>query len=172
MPGITAATPGNIIIGAGDITRDSQPGGATLDDNVFRVEQDRFVPALNGTKWDLMGTSYISKERAFLEFTSAETDEDIFPILVPEATGAGSGTLTSDDTRRIGTASHHDFELEVPGLDGLVVTLKVNNALQSENAEFTAGDSSVMAPRVVAQAFADPADLTTAPWEVVYTGGS
>jgi len=170
MSGITADTPGNIIIGAGDITRDSLPGGATMDDNEFRVEQERFVPALNGTKWDLMGTSYITKEHAFLEFTSAETDAAIFPILVPEA--IGSTTLTSDETRRIGTASHHDYQLSVPGLDGLVVDLYVDNALQSENAVFAAGDASVMAPRVVAKAFGDPADLTAAPWRVVYTGAS
>ena len=170
MPGITAATPGNIIIGAGEITRDGSPGGATMDDNEFRVEQDRFVPTLNGTKWELMGTSYITKERAFLEFTSAETDADIFPILVPEA--IGTTTLTSDETRRISTTSHHDFQLSVPGLDGLVVDLYVDNALQSENAVFTAGDASVMAPRVVAMAFGDPADLTAAPWRVIYTAGS
>ena len=170
MPSITVDTPGNIIIGAGDITRDGSPGGATMDDNEFRVEQERFVPPLNGTKWDIIGTSYISKEHAFLEFTSAETDATIFPILVPEA--IGTTTLTSDDTRRIGTASHHDFQLSVPGLDGLVVDLYVDNALQSENAVFTAGDSSVMAPRVVAKAFGDPADLTAAPWRVIYTAGS
>jgi hypothetical protein len=170
MPAITADTPGNIIIGAGEITRDGSPGGATMDDNEFRVEQERFVPPLNGTKWDLLGTSYITKEHAFLEFTSAETDAAIMPILVPES--IGTTTVTSDGTRRVGTASHHDYELEVPGLDGLVVTLSVNNALQSENATFTAGDASVLAPRVVAKAFGDPADLTSGPWSVTYTGGS
>lgn len=170
MSGITASTPGNIIIGAGEIFRDSQPGGATMDDNEFRVEQDRFVPALNGSKWDLVGTSYITKEHAFLEFTSAETDANIFPILVPEA--IGTTTLSSDDTRRVGTGSHHDFQLSVPGLDGLVVDLYVDNALQSENAVFSAGDASVMAPRVVAKAFADPSDLTSGPWRVIYSAGS
>ncbi len=168
--GITAATPGNIIIGAGEIFRDSAPGGATMDDNEFRVEQERFVPALNGSKWDIIGTSYITKEHAFLEFTSAETDATIFPILVPEA--IGTTTLESDDTRRVGTASHHDYQLSVPGLDGLIVDLYVDNALQSENAVFTAGDASVLAPRVVAKAFADPADLTASPWRVTYTAGS
>lgn len=167
---ITADTPGNIIIGAGEIYRDSVAGGATMDDNEFRVEQEKFIPPLNGTKWDLLGTAYITKEHAFLEYTSAETDATIFPILVPESTG--TTTVESDDTRRIGTASHHDYRLSVPGLDGLIVDLYVDNAIQTENAVFTAGDASVLAPRVVAKAFADPADLTAGPWRVIYTAGS
>lgn len=167
---ITADTPSNIIIGAGTITRDASAQGATMDDNSFTVEQDRFVPDLNGTKWELLGTDYIVKERAMLAFTLAEVNASNFGVMVPESTSSVSGdqtTITSDDTRRISTASYHDYALAVPGLDNLLVTLNVENAIQTQNAEFTAGDESVLAPRITARASADPADLTAAPWSVV-----
>lgn len=175
MSGITSDTPQNIIIGAGTITRDGADGGATMDNNVFRVEQDRAIPDLNGSKWDLVGLDYIVKERAFLEFTAPEMSASTFPLTIPEATSTVAGddtTITSDETRRVSTASYHDYVLTVPGLDGLSVALKVDNALQTQNAEYTASDDSALAPRIVARASGDPADLTAAPWSVVITAAA
>lgn len=99
--GITATTSEDIVVGAGEVLKDTNGNGifgslgSTQDDNVFRVTREYFVPALNGAMGPLTATDYITKELAELEATVPELSTANLPILVP---GATSTTLVNTDT--------------------------------------------------------------------------
>lgn len=69
---LTASTPGNLIIGAGDVYVDDQAVGATEADNLFRVTQANYHPKLNGIPGPVMGTDYVTEDMAELEVTVPE----------------------------------------------------------------------------------------------------
>lgn len=87
---------------------------------------------------------------------------------VTQYTGDGdtqiaSGVLTN---RRLPTAAYHLWELFLPGLNGLGFKFGVANAMMDQNAEFTGGDASMMAPRVKVQSRLDPANPLVSPWYI------
>ena len=167
MP-VTAATPNNIVIGAGEVYVDTTGGGATTDNNVFRVVHDMFVPELNGTKGALLGTDYITNETAEMEVTLVEISAATIDLMIPGATTSG-GTLSSDATRRVGSVSYHDYELRVPRYNGGNFSFQVDNAINTGNAEYEAADDGMLAPRITVQGRWDPAALNTGPWRIVIT---
>ena len=71
MP-VTADTPTNLVIGAGDVMRNHAWVGASIDNNVFRIERDIFTPDLNGLKGNLIGTDYIQRSEGVLEVSIPE----------------------------------------------------------------------------------------------------
>ena len=168
---VSAATPANLVVGAGDIYIDAAAGGATTGNNNYQVEQEWFVPQLNGVKGALVGTDYKIREEAFLEFGLAEHNATTYGLMIPGSTESG-GTIDTDDTRRIPTADYHDYELRVPGLDGKQFSFFADSALQTGNAEFEAADDGLMAPRIRVRASWDPADLTASPFRITITEGA
>lgn len=172
---VSAATPSNLVVGAGDIYIDAAVGGATTDSNVYRVEQEWFVPQLNGVKGALVGTDYKIREEAFMEFTLAEHTADTYALTIPGSSAATVGSVTTidtDDTRRIATADYHDYELRVPGLNGASYSFFADDAIQTGNAEFEAQDDGLMAPRITVRASWDPADLTASPFRIAITAAA
>ncbi len=165
---VTAATPNNIVIGAGEVYVDTTGGGATTDNNVFRVVHDMFVPELNGTKGALIGTDYITNETAEMELTLVEISATTIDLMIPGATTTGS-TLSSDATRRVGSTSYHDYELRVPRYNGGNYSFQVDNAINTGNAEYEAADDGMLAPRITVQGRWDPAALNVGPWRIVIT---
>lgn len=167
---VSAATPANLVVGAGDIYIDTSAGGATTGNNMYTVEQDWFVPQLNGTKGALVGTDYKIREEAFLEFGLAEVDATNVSYLIPgssSATVTDITTIDTDDTRRIATSDYHDYELRLPGLNNKQFSFFADDAIQTGNADFEATDDGLMAPRTRVRASWDPADLTTSPFRIV-----
>lgn len=100
MAAISAQTVENISVGAGDIyyradgSADWIAGGATMENNVWRVERDYFAPKINGVVSLLKGTDYLTEERCFMEFSPAEVSAEILALVVP---GSVSTTETSAD---------------------------------------------------------------------------
>lgn len=169
---VSAATPANLVVGAGDIYINAAVGGATTGNNNYVVEQEWFVPDLNGTKGALVGTDYKIREEAFLEFGLAEHTAATYALMIPGSTSATVGTATTidtDETRRIPTAAYNDYELRVPGLDGKQFSFFADAAVQTGNAEYEAADDGLMAPRIRVRASWDPADLTASPFRLVIT---
>lgn len=167
--GVTADTPVNIVVGAGDVYLDGDLIGATMENNVFRVVREYFVPNLNGVPGPLVGTDYITNETAEMECTIPELSADILEILLPNSNAADSGgdkIISSTGVRRISTDSYHDVELRVPGLDNLEFRFRLHNAMVTGNVEFTAADDGVLAPRMTWQA-RWPAGTTDSPWEIL-----
>jgi hypothetical protein len=166
---VSAATPANLVVGAGDIYIDTAAGGATTGSNNYTVEQEWFVPQLNGVKGALVGTDYKIREEAFLEFGLAEINGTTIGYLIPgsnSATVTDITTIDTDDSRRIATADYHDYELRVPGLDGKQFSFFADDAIQTGNAELEATDDGLMAPRTRVRASWNPADLTASPFRI------
>lgn len=174
---ITASTPANLVIGAGEVLIDDADGGATKDSNAFRIEQEFAVPDLNGVPGELRGTHHKTSETAFLETSLPELNATVLAAIWPgsdSATAAGVTTLDSDGTvRRIPTADYHDWELRVPGLDGKRFSFFVDGALNLDNLEFEATDDDAAAPRASVHSTWDAADLTASPHRIeIGVGGS
>ena len=148
---VTASTPGNLVVGAGDLLVDDEDVGATADDNVFRIEQEIFEPDnLNGVPGMLLGTQYKRREEAILEASMPEISADQIAFLWPASAAATVGDVTTydwDGTRRIPTSAFHDYELRVPGLDSKRFSFFADNALNQGNIEWSAQDDGLMAPR-------------------------
>jgi hypothetical protein len=83
--GVTATTAEEIFIGAGDVYVDDQPVGATMDNNVFRVVQEKGTPDLNGVPGPVLGLDYIESETAELEVTIPELGADKLAFSIPGA---------------------------------------------------------------------------------------
>lgn len=101
--------------------------------------------------------------------TAPHTLGDAFTELV----GAGATIYTPASTRRVPSASYHDWRLDVPGLNGRVVRFFVYDGVSTEDAEYTAQDDEAMGPRVVVRGRIDPANQPRGSWsirrEIAYT---
>lgn len=169
---VTASTPGNIVIGAGDVYRDAAVVGASMDSNVFTIEQEYPDIELNGVPGKLMGTDYKTKEMARLETTIPEVSATILAAMWPGSQSAVVTTVTTidtDGTRRIPTADYGDWELRVPGLDGKSFSFFADNALNMDAIAFEATDDGVLAPRLNLESRWDAADMTSSPHRIAIT---
>ena len=109
--GVTSSTPGNLVIGAGVVFRDGSIVGASMDSNVFTIEQEFADIDLNGVPGKLMGTDYKTSEMASLQTTIPEVSSTIMSSMWPGSQSGTVGTVTTIDTdgsRRIPTADYHD----------------------------------------------------------------
>jgi hypothetical protein len=168
--GVTADTPVNIVIGAGDVYVDGDLIGATMANNVFRVVREIFTPDLNGVPGPLEGTDYIRSETAEMEVTIPELSADILELLIPNSTTTPSGgdvTVTSSGVRRISSASYHEWELRVPGIDNLEFRFRLHKAIATGPVQFEAADDGVLAPRMTIQGRWEAGDNSSSPWEIL-----
>lgn len=165
---ITADTPTNLIVGAGDALMDHANIGATSEDNVFRIEREIFTPELNGAKGALIGTDYVTRSEGVMEVSIPEFDDAVLAATWPGSRSSGSTTVTIDETdsRRIATAAYHDWELQVERLNGGEFQFEVDDAINVGNVEATLGDDSLAAPRLELHSRWDPADLTASPHRI------
>ena len=165
---ITADTPTNLVVGAGEVYMDNTDVGATVDDNAFRIERNIFTPELNGTKGALVGTDYVTSSEGILEVSIPEFDSTQLLAMWPGAQSTGSTTVTIDETdsRRIATSAYHDWELQVERLNGGEFQFEVDDAINLSNVEATLGDDSLAAPRLELHSRWDPADLTSSPHRI------
>lgn len=123
MP-VTAQTSQEVFIGAGEVYVDDNPVGATMDNNVFRVVQEKFAPEFNGTPGPLLDIDYIQSETAELEVTIPELDPTKLSYMVPGATavaGDAAGVLTGGglDTTLAAAAAAGDSNIKVTSVTGV-----------------------------------------------------
>jgi hypothetical protein len=163
--GVTASTPANLVVGAGNVFVDGNTGGATADDNTFTINQTIFEPDnLNGVPGMLVGTQYKTREEAVLACSLPEVSGTVIELLWPGSDTTGE--LTSwNGTRRIPTASFHDYRLAV---DGLTYTFHflADNALNQGNIEYNGQDAGMMTPRGEFHSKWDAATLTASPHRI------
>jgi hypothetical protein len=167
--GITADTPTNLVVGAGEFLLNHANVGATVDDNAFRIEREIFTPELNGAKGALVGTDYVTSSEGVLEVSIPEFNATTMAAMWPGSTSTPSGGMTildEDDTRRIPTASYQDAELQVERLNGGEFQFELDNAINVGNVEATLGDDSLAAPRMELHSRWDPANLTVSPHRI------
>lgn len=167
--GITADTPTNIVIGAGNVHRNHANLGASSGDNVFTITREIFTPQLNGLKGNLLGTDYITRSDAMLATTIPEVSGPVLLAGWPGAATTGAGAMEvidEDATRRIPTTDYADWELQVERLGGGQFQFEVDNAINRANLELSGQDAGMMAPRYELHGSWDPADLTNSPHRI------
>ena len=167
--GITADTPTNLIVGAGEALRNHANVGATTEDNEFRIDREIFTPDLNGAKGALLGTDYITSSTGVLALSIPEFNSNILQSLWPGSQTTGPGAMEvidEDETRRIPTTAYADWELQVERLNGGEFQFEVDNAIHTGSLTATLGDAALAAPRLELMSRWDPADLTTSPHRI------
>lgn len=168
--GITADTPTNLVVGAGEILLDHANIGATVEGNVFRVEREIFTPDLNGAKGGLLGTDYITRSEGVLEASVPEFNANVLLKAWPgsQTTGVVGGmeVIDEDETRRLPTSAYHDWELQVERLNGGEFQFEVDDAIQVGNLEVELTDDGLAAPRLELHSRWDPADMTASPHRI------
>jgi hypothetical protein len=166
---VTADTPTNLVVGAGDVLRAHANLGASMENNVFRIEREIYTPDLNGVKGDLIGTDYIIRSDGILETTIPEVSGPVMAAGWPGSTStptAGMTIIDEDDTRRIPVSDYADWELQVPRLGGGEFQFEVDNGINRGTLEFEGADDAAMGPRYEIHGTWDPADLTTSPHRI------
>lgn len=172
--GLTAQTPANLVIGAGDVLVDGSDQGVTADDNTYRIEQEIFTPDnLNGVPGELVDTHYKTKEQAILEVTWPEVSAETLGLTWPGSQSNTVGedtTIDSDGTvRRIPSEGYHDYELRVPGLNDKQFSFFADNGINRGTIEFNGQNAGMMAPRLEIHSAWDAADITASPHRIVIT---
>lgn len=164
----TTDTATNIVAGAGEVYKNQDPLGASMDANVFRIEREIIVPELNGLKGSLLGTHYVRRSEGILETSVPEVSSSSLAASWPGSTAAGSGTVTidEDNTRRIATSAYADYELQVERLGGGEFQFEVDNALHTGNFEAELADDGFLRTRLELHSTWDPADLTNSPHRI------
>jgi hypothetical protein len=133
--GITASTPTNLVVGAGNLLKAEADLGASEDANLFKIDRTYFTPDLNGSPGGLVGTDYIQSEEGTLESSLPEVSEATLGSLWPgSAIGTGAG-----DT---------DWPTDAINLGSISAS---------------ADDKATMKPRLELHSRWDPADLTVSP---------
>lgn len=171
---VTSSTPGNLVIGAGDVYLDGSDVGATMDANTFNIEQEWTVPELNGVPGELMHTRYKRRENARLGVTIPEMASAKVLAVWPTANTATDGnviTLDTDDTRRVASADYHDWQLRVDGLDGKRFDFLADNAINDGGLEMEASDDGTLGFRAELMSTWDAADLTASPHRILLITG-
>jgi len=167
MP-VTTDTPTNLVVGAGEVYRNQDSLGASVDDNAYRIERELFTPDLNGLKGMLLGTDYIIRSEGVLETSFPEVSTTVLAAGFPGSTVVTGppAVIDEDNTRRIPTTDYADWELQVERLGGGEFQFEVDNAINTGNYEGTMTDDGLFAPRYVLRSRWDPADLTASPHRI------
>lgn len=122
--GVTATTAEEIFIGAGDVFVDDEAVGATMDNNLFRVVQEKGTPDLNGVPGPLIGLDYIQSETAELEVTLPELGADKLALSIPGAVsvvGDAQGVAAGASTTLAGATIVGATEFDVTSGTGIAV---------------------------------------------------
>lgn len=167
---ITADTPTNLVVGAGDVLRNHANIGASIDANVFRIEREIFTPELNGLKGALLGTDYIRRSEGILETTIPEVSATAmgngWPGATVDTSTPGMTVIDEDDTRRIPVSDYADWELQVPRLGGGEFQFEVDNGINRASLELSGQDDALVAPRYEIHGAWDPTALTASPHRI------
>lgn len=171
---VSSSTAANLVVGAGDVFLDGADVGATMDNNTFAVETDWHVPDLNGVPGELQGTRYKSSENVRLGVTVVELTGAKLVAALPGWTAGTAGAITTvdtDNTRRVPTASYHDWILQVDGLDDVQYNFYADNAINDGGLEFEASDDGTMGYRAELMSTWSGSDLSNSPFRITRTTG-
>lgn len=166
---ITADTPTNLVVGAGEALMDHANIGATIDSNAFRIERELYTPELNGAKGALIGTDFVRRSEGVLEMSVPEFNATLLLAAWPGGQStptAGMTVIDEDETRRIPTSAYHDWELQVERLNGGEFQFEVDDAINVGNVEAELSDDGLAAPRFELHSRWNPANLTVSPHRI------
>jgi len=160
------ATAEKILLGYGVVSVGATPIGLTRGGSSFVVEREYREIEADGDRGPVQGRIVIDTERAKLNvnalelFTSADMTK-YYPGL-----SVTTGTLTS--TLVIASGDYNDVTWVGKTKDGKAVTIKVENAINMDNLEWTLEDKSEVIAALGFVATYDESARTTPPWNVVF----
>lgn len=167
--GVTASTPTNLVVGAGNVLVDHANVGASAESNLFALEREMFTPDLNGVKGGLLGTDYITSSNARIETTIPEVSANIMRLGWPGSSStptAGMTVISEDGERRVPLADYHDWEVQVERLGGGAFQFEIDNGIQLGSLEYELQDDNMVAPRFVISGRWDAANTDVAPHRI------
>lgn len=169
------ATADKILLGYGVVSVGATPIGLTRGGSAFVVEREFRQIEADGDKGPVMGRIVIDAEVAKLTvnalemFTAADMTK-YYPgvkITADPPTTPTKNTMTG--TLSIVAGDHNDVMFTGKTKDGKAVTIKVKNAINMGNIEWTLEDRNEVVPSLEFTAAYDEATRTTPPWNVDFS---
>jgi hypothetical protein len=161
---IPATTSAETFIGAGDLYRDGVLVGPTMEDNVFRVVQEKGSPKVNGTPGPIKGLDWITSETAELQVSIMSLSPETLATAIPGSTsvaGNASAAATTTAAALDGATAVGDVTFDVVDATGLIVgdLIQIGAAGAHEFRKITVVATNTLTvdyPLSLAHASADP----------------
>jgi len=160
------ATAEKILLGYGVVSVGATPIGLTRGGSSFVVEREYREIGADGDRGPVQGRIVIDTERAKLTVNALELFTAADMLKYYPGLSNTTGTLTS--TLTIAAGDYNDVTWVGKTKDGKAVTIKVENALNMDNLEWTLEDKNEVVPAIGFTATYDESARTTAPWNVVF----
>jgi len=160
------ATAEKILLGYGVVSVGATPIGLTRGGSSFVVEREYREIGADGDRGPVQGRIVIDTERAKLTVNALELFTAADMLKYYPGLSNTTGTLTS--TLTIAAGDYNDVTWVGKTKDGKAVTIKVENAINMDNLEWTLEDKNEVVPAIGFTATYDESARTTAPWNVVF----
>lgn len=160
------ATAEKILLGYGVVSVGATPIGLTRGGSSFVVEREYREIGADGDRGPVQGRIVIDTERAKLTVNALELFTAADMLKYYPGLSNTAGTLTS--TLTIAAGDYNDVTWVGKTKDGKAVTIKVENAINMDNLEWTLEDKNEVVPAIGFTATYDESARTTAPWNVVF----
>lgn len=161
------ATAEKILLGYGVVSVGATPIGLTRGGSAFIVEREYREIGADGDRGPVQGRIVIDTERAKLTVNALELFTAADMTKYYPGMSVTTGTMTS--TMVIAAGDYNDVTWVGKTKDGKAVTIKVENAINMDNLEWTLEDKNEVVPSIGFAATYDEAARDTAPWDVVFT---
>src|SRR5690349_776810 len=121
---IPATTAEETFIGAGDLYVDGALFGPTMEDNVWRVVQEKGSPKINGSPGPVKGLDYVSSETAELQTTILALSNELLAMAIPGSTsvaGDSAAATTTTAAALDGATAIGDVTFDLVDATGIIV---------------------------------------------------
>ncbi len=167
------ATADKILLGYGVVSVGAAPIGLTRGGSAFLVERELREIEADGDKGPVAGRIVIDREVAKLTvnalemFTAADMSKYYPALDIDSVTDPLKSTITGK--LEIAVGDYNDVTWTGKTKDGKAVVIKVENAINMGNIEWTLEDRSEVVPALEFTATYDEDSRTTPPWSVDFT---
>jgi hypothetical protein len=160
------ATADKILLGMGVVTIGTTPIGLTRGGSAFVIEREYRNIEADGDRGVVKGRTVIDSENAKLTVNGLE----LFTAADMTKYYPGMSVVTNKmtSTLTIVEGDYNDVTWVGKTKDGKAVTIKVENALNLSNLEWTLEDKSEVVPSLEFTATYDEAARNVAPWNVEF----
>lgn len=160
---IPATTSEETFIGAGDLYVDGVLFGPTMEDNVWRVVQEKGSPKINGSPGPVKGLDYVSSETAELQATVITLSNELLAIAIPGSTsiaGDSAAATTTTAAELDGATAVGDSTFDLVDATGIIVgdTIQIGAAGSREFRDVTVVSTNTITvdyPLTIAHASGD-----------------
>ena len=160
------ATAEKILLGYGVVSVGATPIGLTRGGSAFVVEREYREIQADGDRGPVQGRIVIDTERAKLTVNALELFTAADMTKYYPGMRVATGKLTS--TMSIIAGDYNDVTWVGKTKDGKAVTIKVENAINMDNLEWTLEDKNEVIAALGFTATYDEAARDTPPWDVTF----